>query len=310
MFLIACRKLEVSHINKITTDNINITNTTVKVTGKVIDISAKGIYQYGHCWSINPFPTINDPKTEFEGASPGKSFTSMLSDLTLNQTYYVRSYAMGPNEIIYGEEKTTSISAFGNVILFSDSMQIISESEISVNGSIANLGSLKVLSYGHCLANHPAATILDTKKIEGTNAHDLRFKSQIAGLNMQTNYYLRAFAILSNTKIIYGNEIPIQIPDLVVTTDNYSLSSSTATLQGAIVSLGFLPVVDYGHCWSYTSSNPNINDNVISKGATGAALIYYTNLLSLIPGTTYYFRAYARKGNTFKYGTVKSFKYL
>ena len=306
----SCKKIDLNRINKISTDNVSILFTDVNASGTIIDVGKGGISKFGHCWSTSTIPTINDFRTEFDGAIAGKTFTSQLSGLSVNQIYFIRSYACNANETVYGEIKKISVSNFGNISITSDSLKAENETSISVIGNISKLGSLKLLDYGHCWATHSMPTLADNKSLNGVTTIDQKFSSLFTGLNLQTTYYVRAFVILDNSTVIYSNELSILIPDLLVTTDNYSLSGSTATLQGAIVSLGFLPVLDYGHCWSYTSSNPNINDNVISKGATGAALIYYSNLSSLIPGTTYYFRAYARKGNTFKYGTVKSFKYL
>ena len=62
-------------------------------------VTARGV-----CWSTNPNPTINDNKTS-NGSGTG-SFTSNLTNLTENTTYYVRAYATNEKGTSYGEEKS------------------------------------------------------------------------------------------------------------------------------------------------------------------------------------------------------------
>jgi len=309
LILFSCKKIELNRINKVTTDEVSVLNTDVNAKGTIIDISKEGITKYGHCWSTNAIPTINDFKIEFENAVAGKEFTSTISNLSANTTYYVCAYATNANETVYGDINKFTISSFSSVSVVSIQLQIQNETTLSVNGSIGNLGSLIALDYGHCWATHSSPTISDNKTSYGLTSADVNFSSTPSTLNLETTYYVRAYLKLDNNTFIYSNELSILIPDLVVTTDNYSTSGSTATLQGTIVNLGVLPVIDYGQCWSSVTSNPNINDNVLSKGSATATGVYYTNLPGLISGTTYYYRAYARKGTTLKYGIVKSFNY-
>ena len=305
----ACKKLDISRINKITTNSVLVSNTSVTAKGTIVDVDKDGITTYGHCWSTNSNPTINDFKTEFDNANAGKEFTSTLSQLNANTTYYVRSYAKNDKQTIYGAIKEFKISSFTSVTITASQLQILSETTFSVNGSIANLGSLNAIDYGHCWASHTAPTINDSNTTNGSLITDLSFTSTPSGLSLETTYYVRAFIKLDNNSVIYSNELSVLIPELTVTTNSFSISGGNASLQGTIVKLGVLPVIDHGHCWSTTTSNPNFNDNVISKGATTSTGPYYSNLNGLVTGTVYYYRAYARKGTTLKYGVVKSFTY-
>lgn len=305
----SCKKIDIERINKITTNSVLVTNTSVSAKGTIIDIDNDGITKYGHCWSTNSNPTINDFKTEFDNANAGKEFTSTLTQLNANTDYYVCSYATNNKQTIYGEIKKFKISSFSSVSIVANQLQILSESTFSVNGSITNLGSLSALDYGHCWATHTAPTITDNKTANGLTLSNVTFNSTATGLNLETTYYVRAYVKLDNNSVIYSNELSVLIPDLSVTTNSFVISSGNATLQGSIINLGVLPVIDHGHCWSTTTSNPSFNDNLISKGATTVTGPFYSNLNSLVSGTVYYYRAYARKGTTLKYGVVKSFTY-
>ena len=82
----------------------NITSSSATCGGNVtfdggFDITARGV-----CWGTKPNPTINDNKTN-DGNGTG-SFTSNLTNLTENTTYYVRAYATNEKGTSYGEEKS------------------------------------------------------------------------------------------------------------------------------------------------------------------------------------------------------------
>ncbi len=309
LLLFSCKKIEINRITKITTDEVSIANTAVTVGGTIIDISKQGITKYGHCWSTNATPTINDTKTEFTNASAGFAFTSSINNISASTIYYVCAYATNGDETVYGEIKTFTLSAYTAIAVTATNLTIQNETTLSVDGSITNIGALSGMEYGHCWATHAAPTIADNKTNYGTIATDRNFSSTLTNLSMVTTYYVRAYLKLNNSIIIYSNELTILIPDLVVTTNSHSIAGNTASLQGTIVNLGVLPVTDHGMCWSTTTSNPNFNDNVISQGAASTTGQYYSNLSGLVSGTTYYYKAFARKGNTIKYGIVRSFTY-
>ncbi|HRZ96914.1 MAG TPA: FISUMP domain-containing protein, partial [Paludibacter sp.] len=58
------------------------------------------IISRGVCWSTNQKPTINDSKTT-DGAGSG-TFTSIISGVTVQTTYYIRSYATNSYGTAYG----------------------------------------------------------------------------------------------------------------------------------------------------------------------------------------------------------------
>ncbi|MDT8401661.1 MAG: SusF/SusE family outer membrane protein [Bacteroidales bacterium] len=87
----------------VTTAAISDTSYTSATSGGEVtaaggaDVTARGV-----CWSTSPGPTVNDSKTT-DGDGLG-SFTSSLSGLDDNTTYYVRAYATNSAGTGYGEE--------------------------------------------------------------------------------------------------------------------------------------------------------------------------------------------------------------
>ena len=87
-----------------TKDVSDITTNSATCGGNVASYGNGSITARGVCWSTNPNPTINDNKTS-DGSGTG-DFTSNLTNLTENTTYYVRAYATNEKGTSYGEEKS------------------------------------------------------------------------------------------------------------------------------------------------------------------------------------------------------------
>lgn len=80
----------------------DITLFTAKVGGTITSDGGTPITARGICWSTSPEPTIEDNLTH-EGDGTG-SFTSSLTDLVNNTTYYVRAYATNSGGTAYGNQ--------------------------------------------------------------------------------------------------------------------------------------------------------------------------------------------------------------
>ena len=95
-------KSEASSVPVLTTWYISVTNpTTANGGGNITDVGGGSIKGKGLCWSTNTDPTIDDNKTN-EGTGTG-DFTSSMTGLTPNTTYYVRSYATNSAGTGYGK---------------------------------------------------------------------------------------------------------------------------------------------------------------------------------------------------------------
>ena len=85
-----------------TTAISNITTTTASSGGNITNQGSSAVTARGVCWSTNPSPTIGNSKTS-NGTGTG-SFTSAITGLTANTTYYVRAYATNSTGTAYGNE--------------------------------------------------------------------------------------------------------------------------------------------------------------------------------------------------------------
>jgi len=105
----------------VTTDSItNINATTATSGGDVIFDGGAPVIAKGVCWSTSSNPTIADSYT-LDGAGIG-SFTSNITGLVANVTYYVRAHATNNEVTSYGNEISfTTFVPFqcGNQIIYS-----------------------------------------------------------------------------------------------------------------------------------------------------------------------------------------------
>ena len=85
-----------------TTAVSNIDKTTATGGGNVTADGGAEVTARGICWSTSQNPTVSDSHTT-DGTGTG-SFTSAMTSLTANTTYYVRAYATNSAGTAYGDE--------------------------------------------------------------------------------------------------------------------------------------------------------------------------------------------------------------
>lgn len=91
-----------------TQDASDITETSAIGHGSITYLGASNPTQHGHVWSTSQNPTVESypggGKTEKGAADSTGAFTSDLTGLTQETTYYVRAYAANDEGTSYGEQ--------------------------------------------------------------------------------------------------------------------------------------------------------------------------------------------------------------
>ena len=90
--------VETGSVTDIQQQQANVTGTLV-ATG-----TSAGVTAYGHVWSKHQDPTTSDNKTDFGATTQTGDFSSTLTGLDYNTTYYVRAYATNEGGTTYGKE--------------------------------------------------------------------------------------------------------------------------------------------------------------------------------------------------------------
>lgn len=90
---------------KVNTGSVgNTTESTSSVSGDITSFGSSEISSYGHCWSLNQMPTITDAITNLGSINSTGIFSSSLTNLSPNTTYYVRAYATNGVGTSYGNQ--------------------------------------------------------------------------------------------------------------------------------------------------------------------------------------------------------------
>ena len=158
-------------------------------------------------------------------------------------------------------------------------------------GNVTNNGGEDVISRGVCWQTDLNPTVSSNKTNDGTG--NGTFISNMTGLTPNTTYYVRAYAI-NSVGTGYGNEISFSTSSIALatltTTEISSITPTTALSGGNITDAGGGTITARGVCWN-TSSNPTIANSLTNDG-TGSGS-FTSNLINLLPATTYYVKAYA-----------------
>lgn len=105
----------------LTTSSVSsITATTAVSGGNITDDGGGDIIARGVCWATTEDPTTSDNTTS-DGTGTG-SFTSNITGLTAETTYYVRAYATNSAGTSYGNQVSFSTISGSSAIVFNDEL--------------------------------------------------------------------------------------------------------------------------------------------------------------------------------------------
>ena len=162
-------------------------------------VTARGV-----CWSTADNPTIDDSHT-VDGGGAG-SFTSNITGLTENTTYYVRAYATSSAGTAYGATRTFKTTEYIFPTVTTSEVDYISAITAKCGGEVTE-GDYTVTARGVCWSTADNPTIDDSHTVDGGGAG--AFISNITGLTENTTYYVRAYAT-SGAGTAYGETMTFE----------------------------------------------------------------------------------------------------
>lgn len=279
-----------------------IRDTSAVAGGNVTNDGGSPVTARGLCWSTNANPTISDNYNTI-GSGTG-SFSGMIAGLIPQTTYFVRAYATNAVGTAYGD-----VVSFATMAVPTVSTSIVSEitgTAATGGGMVSSDGGNAVNVRGICWSTSLNPTIANQHTTNGNGLGS--FIGNITNLSVGTTYYVRAYAT-NSIGTGYGNQVSFTTCSYpTITTNSVSnIGDSTAICGGTVVSDGNCTVTGRGVCWS-TSQNPTIANSHTEDGSGIGS--YISNITNLIPGTTYYIRAYAISCVGVAYGTQVSFTTL
>ena len=308
LMFVGCSKEDPAPASSATPTTGIVANITPNSASIQVSLSIAGTFTIdskGVCWSLKQSPTTSDSKTN-DGPGPG-NFTSQLTGLSSNSTYFIRSYVTGSGKTTYGNEISFKTLESLTVTLTTNAVTSIAVASANSGGSMTTTGIGSIIAKGIVWSKAQNPTIADSKTSNGTGTTS--FSSALINLEGNTVYNVRAYATDKNNATTYGNQVSfttLQPFTVAVQTSSISaVTTITATSGGTITATGTGNVTTRGVCWN-TATNPTIaNTKATSGSATG---IFTANLTGLTADTQYFVRAYATDNNNVTvYGNEISF---
>lgn len=285
----------------------NISQNSATFHGTIINAGSPPYNERGFVYSTNPQPTIeNNVGQLLSPVNSQQSFSANVTGLNPNLTYYVRAYAINTIDIAYGDNVYFNTSCAPTELVTS-AVTDIGITSATLNATINSVGIPTYTERGFCYNTATDPTISNNKVVDsglGTG----NYSCNIEGLEYQTSYYVRAYA-MQNGQPIYGKNVnfstswtAVQLNTIVVT----NISASNATLHGEIINVGSPELSEKGFCYS-SIGEPSITDNkvIVAGNSVGE---YSCNISNLDYVTTYYVRAYAIQNGQPIYGNMVSFE--
>ena len=148
----------------VTTEVIEVTETSVLVSGNITSNGGIAVNVSGICWGTSENPTIEDNKT-INGPDSGL-FVSEIKGLTSNTTYYVRAYATNIEGTGYGSSVSFTTKGLAKVTT-ADITNVTLISAVG-GGSVTNAGGSAITARGVCWSTQNNPTLNDAKTIDSS----------------------------------------------------------------------------------------------------------------------------------------------
>ncbi|MFC1877148.1 hypothetical protein ACFL2E_07755 [Thermodesulfobacteriota bacterium] len=267
---------------------------------------------YGVCWNTTGAPPtpLEDNNTNEGATSVAVDFSSEMSGLAPETTYFVRAYA---------REWWGGVISYGDVVQFTTTKPIptvttqpvtdIKSKSALGHGTVEDLGIPDPTQHGVCWNKDGTPTIDDKKSEEGEVHAAGPFTSEIKGLKSNRNYFVRAYA--TNDKGTgYGNEVSFSTspsPSIVTTQAVTEIGINNATAHGTIEDVGAPNPNQHGFCWN-TTGMPDLGDDKTEQGEVNETGSFSSVISALLPDMTYHVRAYATNTAGTSYGDDVTFR--
>ena len=282
--------------------NIDVAGLSVVLNGTVESAGDPPFSEKGFVYGTTHNPTIYNTKIPVAGNTTG-IFSTKISDLILNQQYYVRAYAVSGDgsTVAYSAEETDfTISIIPPEVAISAVTDIdTANNRAMFNGNVLSVGDPVYTEKGFIYGTVSSPAICDGKvSVDGSGLGT--YSALVDNLQQDVNYYIWAYA--ENTKGItyssdYVNLFLTSHPELPqVTTEsatNVNTDIGSATLNGTIIDEGLPSYTERGFVYSTSNTEPTVNDTKIAVPGSGTGP-YSIHLDNQLPkDVDIYIRAYA-----------------
>jgi len=250
----------------------SITTSTATLGGNIIDLGGATVEQFGHCWSTSSDATLNNSVKDLGIARYTGNYTSSLTDLISDMTYYYKAFAVCGDEVTYGEEKSFTTQN-GIIELTTGDYSEVTSSSFKMGGDVLSDGGSPVTDKGICWNTAPGPTTDNFTESGGNGIGS--FMVSISGLVVNTTYYLRAYAT-NSVGTWFSDEVEVTLwlnepgPDVTDVEGNNYNSKRIGTQVWLVQNLKTTKYVDGISIPHVTNANTWMN-------LTSAAYSWYEN---------------------------------
>ena len=283
----------------------NITTTSATFTCTVASHGGDTVSEVGFYYGTDENVDVEIASKVSEAYS-SDNFTLSADGLEVGTNYYVKAYAKNSVGEAYSAVipfKTTSTAPSVSTIGYTK----LSATSAELSGDVADDNGETIIERGFVWVKGTGVPTTSSSKlsVDGTVGE---YTAIITDLEPNQTYSYRAYAINSKGTS-YGDMMQLQIDvtlPTVTTNEITGITNTTATSGGVITSDGDGEIFAKGVVWS-RSQNPTFESSF--KTDEGSGVDSFTSFLTnLIPGRTYYVRAYATNAVGTAYGAEQEFK--
>lgn len=209
MFFVGC-KPEDSDVRVTTYTPQDITTTTAKCGGDVIVAQGLTLSGLGVCWSSERNPTVADSK--LSTSDWNVPYVCTITNLEPGTNYHIRAFAIRGLEYYYGED--VSFTTQGGELPTVTTLEVtnIMKNTATGGGNITSNGGVPIIECGICWSVNSNPTIEDAHSCCSNNTYNGgnislgSYNVEMAGLEQNTQYYVRAYA-KNYYGISYGSQV-------------------------------------------------------------------------------------------------------
>ncbi len=278
------------------TTDINVSAGMAMLHGTVVNVGDPVYTERGFVYGAVSNPTVEATKVIVTGNGTG-AFSAAISDLSLNQTYYVRAYAISEAGIVYSSTETSFVT---QTTLPQVSIQETTDINVSagtamLHGTVVHVGDPAYTERGFVYGAVSNPTVEDTKVVVSGKEGGI-YSALVSGLLLNQKYYVRAYVECKTGVVYSSSEISFTttaiLPQVCVqNATDVSVSAGIATLRGTIINAGDPIYTERGFVYGIVR-NPTVEDKkaIVTGNGTGA---YSLPISGLLQNQIYYVRAYA-----------------
>lgn len=185
----------------------------------------------------------------------------------------------------------------------------VTTSSATVGGTVLEDGGNTITERGICWSNTGTPSISGSHRAVASDVGS--FTTTLTTSDISSGEYQYCAYAINSQGVYYGLTKTVQIlaaPSVTTgSTSDVNTTALTINLHGNVTSDGGYPSTTRGICWS-TTANPTTSASHQNASTNGAGAFEIT-AGSLVPGTTYHYRAYATNPEGTVYGEDMTFKF-